>query len=112
MVRPVASLGELTDKGFDVHFVGGQGWMEKSGKTVEFVRRGNRFMLPVTLRTDQNGYYKELCPLEGEAEENEPVEEQAEEMHEDMDGETPAGPAPRAMKEEIPPTEAEIKQHN
>ena len=109
---------ELTDKGFDVHFVGVHGWMEKSGKTVEFVRRGNRFLLPVTLRTDQNENYKKLCPLEGQrldvagAEENEQAEEQAGDMHEDMDGETPAGPAPKAMKEEIPPTEAEIKQHN
>ena len=69
-------------------------------------------MLPVTLRTDQNEYYKELCPLEGNAEENEPVKERAGDEHEDMDGETPAGPAPKAMKGEIPPTEAEIKQHN
>ncbi len=67
MVRPVASLCELADKDFDVHIVGGQGWMEKSGKTVEFARRGNRFMLPVTLRTDQNENFKELCPLEGQA---------------------------------------------
>ncbi len=48
-----------------MRFVGGQGWMEKSGKTVDFVRRGNRFMLPMTLRTDQTENYKELCPLEG-----------------------------------------------
>ncbi len=27
VVRPVDSVGELTNKGFDVHFVGGQGWM-------------------------------------------------------------------------------------
>ena len=25
VVRPVASVGELCDKGFDVHFVGGEG---------------------------------------------------------------------------------------
>ena len=65
VVRPVASLGELNDKGFDMHFVGGQGWTEKNGKTVEFVRRGNRFMLPVSLCTDQDENCKELCPVTG-----------------------------------------------
>ena len=30
VVRPVASVGELCDKGFDVHFVGGEGWMSKA----------------------------------------------------------------------------------
>ena len=52
VVRPVASVGELLNKGFEVHFVGSQGWMAKNGRTVEFTRRGNRFMLPVTLKED------------------------------------------------------------
>ncbi len=91
--------------------------MEKAGKTVEFVRRGNPFMLPVTLRTGQNENYRGLCPLEGQrldvgAEENEPVEGQAGDVHEDLVEETPAGPAPKEMKVETPPTEVEIKQHS
>ena len=46
VVRPVASVGELMNKNFEVHFVDGQGWMAKSGRKVELTRRGNCFMLP------------------------------------------------------------------
>ena len=62
VVRPVASVGELCDKGFDVRFVGGEGWMSKNGKTVEFRRRGNRFMLPITMKNLDIKDCKELCP--------------------------------------------------
>ncbi len=69
-------------------------------------------MLPVTLLCmDQNENYKnykELCPLEGQAvDEN----EQGEEMHEDLGGEATAAPLPKAMKEEASPMEEEIKMH-
>ena len=68
VVRPVASVGELCDKGFDVHFVGGEGWMSKNGKTFEFRRRGNRFMLPIFKVSGKENVdmqnHLELCPLE------------------------------------------------
>ncbi len=37
VVRPVASVSELLSKGFEVHFVGGQGWMAKNGRMLEFI---------------------------------------------------------------------------
>ncbi len=70
VVRPVASVGGLCDQRFDVHFVGGEGWMSEKGKTVEFRRRGNRFMLPIfkvsgKQKLDAKNHL-ELCPLEGQ----------------------------------------------
>ena len=54
-------------------------------------------MLPVTLRTDQSGRYRELCPLEGGAEE-ERTDEQQDDMKEGLQEEAVAGPLPKAMK--------------
>jgi hypothetical protein len=70
VVRPVASVGELCENGFDVHFVGGEGWMSKDGKTVEFKRRGNKFILPifkVSIKEKEDlQNHLELCPFEGQ----------------------------------------------
>ena len=43
--------------------------MSKDGKTVGFRRRGNRFMLPITMKRLDGKEYKELCPLDGQHDE-------------------------------------------
>jgi hypothetical protein len=67
--RPVASISELMNKGFDVHFVGGQCWIACNGPTVDFTRRGNRFMLPVfgVGRNSPRSKLKEILCFEPEA---------------------------------------------
>ena len=112
VVRPVASVGELCDKSFDVHFVGGEGWMSKDGKTVGFRRRGNRFMLPITMKRLDGKEYKELCPLDGHDEEE--LEQRDLEHAEEIDnlgGDAPTMPSARAAKEAAPPTEEQVKTH-
>ncbi len=60
MVRAVASVGELLNKVFEVHFADVQGWLEKNGRVVEFARRGNRFTLPVFVVGQDSPRYKNL----------------------------------------------------
>lgn len=119
--RPVMSVGELLNKGFEVHFQDGQGWIAKGDTWIELERIGNRFML----RADENDGSRtapnrcELCPLDRSDDINDemhaPFDQDAEEeMYREeasayqeqnfLVEEAPAGPAAVAPREVAQPT--------
>ena len=86
--------------------------MSKNGKTVEFRRRGNGFMLPIMMNLDIMDC-KELCPLDGQHDDDEHEQDEMEHGDEfvNLGGEAPSMPSAKAAKEAAPPTEEEVKTH-
>ena len=94
--------------------------MSKNGKTFEFRRRGNRFMLPITMKNLDITNCNELCPLDGQHDDDDDDDDDDEHEQDEMEhvdefvnlgGEAPSMPSAKAAKEAAPPTEEEVKTH-
>ena len=54
IARTVASVGDLMSKGINTHFQDGQGWLDRGGRCIPLIRRGNRFFLRIAWKGDPN----------------------------------------------------------
>jgi len=64
VTKPVVSVGELLNRGFEVNFINGEGWLGREGHWTKLKRRGNRFMLCIDGGTSDKDEGMVMAPME------------------------------------------------